>query len=219
MWHPLARWQTFTPESPWGTHRRLQQSLHAWHTVPSNPPWQNDAPAGGEPHVPRVASASMLQIPPQQSAATAHTSPVWMQNEDPSEQVPFAHNLEQQASLPVQALPAVEHDVFRALHAPCEQLALQHCAGSVQGLPSEAHVLTSQTLLTHDRVQQSVGDEHGSPARAHFPTVDVQVRDPGSHCLEQHAALSAQALPCAMQGGSVEPSEPPALASAPPAPG
>jgi hypothetical protein len=76
MWQPFAGWQTFTPVTPNGAQRRLQQLPQSVHTVPSTPPLQNDGPLGGAPHVPIIAPLAMVHVPPQQSAAFEQTSPV-----------------------------------------------------------------------------------------------------------------------------------------------
>jgi len=49
---PLAGWQTLTPLGAYGAQSRLQQPLHALHTVPSTPSEQNVAPDGGGAQVP-----------------------------------------------------------------------------------------------------------------------------------------------------------------------
>ena len=90
MWQPSAGWQTFTPDVPYGAQRRLQQSPHPLHTVPSTPPLQKDAPAGGAPQVPSVAPAAIVQTPPQQSGPCEQVSPFWMQNDEAIEQWPDA---------------------------------------------------------------------------------------------------------------------------------
>src|SRR5450432_1342558 len=109
MWHPCAGWQIVTPDVPYGAHRRLQQSPHPVHTVPSTPPLQKVAPAGGAPHTPRVWPAEIVHTPPQQSAAWAHTSSFWMQNEDAIEQRPLAQSCEQHSELWPHVLPDVLH--------------------------------------------------------------------------------------------------------------
>jgi hypothetical protein len=65
-----------TPLLPKGAQSRLQQSLQLSQTVPSTPPLQYVDPVGGAPHVPSVAPAATLQVPPQQSAGLAQASPV-----------------------------------------------------------------------------------------------------------------------------------------------
>jgi len=70
----------------------------------------------------------MSQMPPQQSAALEHTSPVWMHQPGVRAQVPLLQNWEQQSPLALQALPAVLHDVLRAWQLPFEQVPLQHAS-------------------------------------------------------------------------------------------
>src|SRR5258708_34746940 len=104
----------------YGAHRRLQHSLHIWQSVPSTPPWQNDGPVGGGPHVPTPFIA-MLHVPPQHSALALHVSPVWTQNEEPWLQNPFWQRPEQHSTLPPHMLPAVLHNVLSWAHLPALQ--------------------------------------------------------------------------------------------------
>jgi hypothetical protein len=103
------------------------------HTVPSTAPLHRVAPGAGTSHVPKVALAALLQMPPQQSDPRTHASPVWMQYEAPSAQCPsLPHRLEQHWVLPVHALPAVLHELLSGVQVPLH-LPLQHA-------PSLVHV-------------------------------------------------------------------------------
>jgi hypothetical protein len=133
MWQPPVRWQTFAPEVPNETHILLQQSSQLPQLMPSKPPPQNDVPAVGAAQMPRVASLSILHRPPQQSAASAQLSPVWMQKDALSEQVSLLQSLEQQSPSFLQALPWVLHCVLRGRHVASRQVPLQHSPEAEQG--------------------------------------------------------------------------------------
>jgi hypothetical protein len=77
-----------TPVGPYGAHRRLQHVPQPLQNDPSTAPLQRVLPGAGTLHVPSVAPAAMLQIPPQQSPPCTHASPVWMQYDPPSAQCP-----------------------------------------------------------------------------------------------------------------------------------
>ena len=59
-WQPFAGWQMSTPVSAYGAQSRLQHDPHELHTVPSTPPLQFVAPAGGGAQVPTVAPLAMV---------------------------------------------------------------------------------------------------------------------------------------------------------------
>jgi hypothetical protein len=75
-----------TPVSEYGTQSRLQHWPHPLQNEPSTAPLHRVEPGAGTSHVPSVAPAAMLQMPPQQSPPRTHASPVWMQYEPPSAQ-------------------------------------------------------------------------------------------------------------------------------------
>src|SRR5262245_24201024 len=105
-----------TPVSAYGAQRRLQHCPQPLQNVPSTAPLQRVPPGFGTSHVPSVAPAAMLQIPPQQSPPCTQASPVWMQYEPPSEQVPPLQRCEQHWSLVEHWLPAVLHVGFSGVH-------------------------------------------------------------------------------------------------------
>jgi hypothetical protein len=98
------------------------------HTVPSTAPLPHRVdPGAGTLQVPKVALGALVQMPPQQSVARAHASPVWMQYEEPSAQCPSVpQRFEQHWPLPVHGLPAVLQLLLSAVQVPLHW-PLQHC--------------------------------------------------------------------------------------------
>jgi len=193
MWQPSAGWQTFTPDVPYGAQRRLQQSPHPLHTVPSKPPLQKLAPAGGAPQVPSVAPVAIVQTPPQQSGPCEQVSPFWMQNEDAIEQWPEAQSCEQHSELCVHALPDVLQDLLSAVQEPPEHVPLQHSAPPVHACPSETQACAPHCPPTHESEQQSSDVLHAAPAASQLmgaPPRQVLAR--GSQRPEQHSTSLAQ---------------------------
>jgi hypothetical protein len=77
-----------TPVGPYGAHKRLQHVPQPLQYSPSTPPVQRVAPGFGALHVPSVAPAALVQMPPQQSLPRTHASPDWMQYDPPRAQWP-----------------------------------------------------------------------------------------------------------------------------------
>jgi hypothetical protein len=193
MWQPCAGWQIFTPEVPYGAHKRLQQSPHPVHTVPSTPPLQKVAPAGGAPQTPRVPPAEIVHTPPQQSAACAHTSSSWTQNDDAIEQCPPVQSCEQHSELCAHEFPDVLHVVASALQVPASQAPLQHSALETHATPSEVHACAVHCPPSHEREQQSRAVAQGAPEASQFvgaPERQVSVR--GSQRSEQQSTSAPQ---------------------------
>ena len=107
------------------------------------------------------------QSPEQQVLLSLHTSPVWMQNEEPSLQKPPLHRLEQHWVLSVQGLPAVKQAELSGRHTPPVQLPPQHEAESVQACPSAVHALALQRPPAHSMEQHSVDTTQAPPAVVH----------------------------------------------------
>jgi hypothetical protein len=89
---------------------------------------------------PWVAPLAIEQKPPQQSRSRAQTSPGWMQNDEPSAQVPPVQRPEQQPALAVQGLPAVRQAVLSGAQVPPVQVPLQQAADPVQAPLSAVQV-------------------------------------------------------------------------------
>jgi hypothetical protein len=172
-----------TPDGPYGAQSRLQQSLQDPQTVPSTPPLQKLAPAGGAPQTPRVCPDAIVQTPPQQSAARAHESPCWMQNDEAAEHRPPSQSFEQQSPFCAHALPEVLHAVDKAAQTPPVHCPLQHAVPAPHDWPSEtqAGVTTAAPARhvlvrgSHRPVQQSVSLVHLSPPTpaVHALPIDV----------------------------------------------
>jgi hypothetical protein len=79
--------------------------------------------------VPKVP-APFWQSPEQQVSLSLHTSPVWIQKEEPSLQKPAWHSFEQHWVLSVQGLPAVLQAGLSGRHWPLAQLPPQQAAES-----------------------------------------------------------------------------------------
>src|SRR5579859_4032785 len=125
------------PVGPYGAQSRLQHDpphagmppspvISVPHTVPSTVE-QFDDPLAGCEQVPRIAPAAMLQMPPQQSVPSAHTSPFCPQY-DAEAHRPWLHRVEQQLASVVHALPSVLQDELSGaqvppVHVPLQQLA------------------------------------------------------------------------------------------------
>jgi hypothetical protein len=193
MWQPSAGWQIFTPDVPYGAQSRLQQSPHPLHTVPSKPPLQKLAPAGGAPQVPSVAPAAIVQTPPQQSGPCEQVSPLWMQKEDAIEQWPEAQSFEQHSELCAHALPDVLHDLLSAVQLPPEHVPLQQSALAEHACPSETQVCVAHWPPTQESEQQSSDVLHVAPAASQLtgaPPMHALAR--GSQRPEQHSTSLAQ---------------------------
>ena len=210
MWQPSAGWQTLTPDVPYGAQRRLQQSPQPLHTVPSTPPLQNDAPAGGAPQVPSVAPAAIVQTPPQQSGPCAQVSPPWMQNDEAIEQWPVAsQSCEQHSELAVHALPDVLQDLLSAWHVPPVQVPPQQSVPVMHACPSEAQACAAHLPLTQEREQHSSEPVHAAPAASQLtgaPPRHVFAR--GSHRSEQQSASLPQCDPVSAQALVPNPTPP-----------
>lgn len=143
-WHPFAGWQTLMPVA-YGAHRSLQQVPQLVHKTPSVPPVQLFLPPfGGTMHTPTFApaSASIEQMPVQQSLSRAQMSPGCMQNEDASAQVPLAlsQRPEQHCELAAHELPAVLQEVLSGVHVcAAPHVELQQSALAVHACVSEMH--------------------------------------------------------------------------------
>jgi hypothetical protein len=178
--------------------------------VPSTPPLQKVAPAGGALHVPRVWPAAIVQTPPQQSGAARQASPFWMQNDDALEQRPPAQSAEQHSELVPHSLPDVLHADVNGLHAPPAQSPLQHSPPEAHACPSEVHAWDAQWPPAQASEQQSRPVVHDAPDASHW-TGDPPRHEParGSQRPEQQSASPPQRAPAATQK-----SVPPTLASA-----
>jgi hypothetical protein len=146
-----------TPVSPKGAHRRLQHWPQPLHKLPSTPPLQLLAPAGGSPQEPTLAPSAMVQVPVQHSELLAHTSPAWVQYELPSEQLPFVHMPEQQSAAVAHSLPAVLQTRFKAVQLPASQRPLQHSSAELQAAASELQAAVEQLPAWQLKL------EHSSP--------------------------------------------------------
>jgi hypothetical protein len=181
VWQPVAGWQTNTPVGPHGAHERLQQlppheGMPPSATPPTVPPqrtpsgiWQFAGPVGGGPHVPSVAPAGTLQLPPQQSVPVWHVSPCWLQK-DPCWQVPPLQRPEQQSVLEVHALPSVLHIGLSAAHRPLVQLPLQHWLPVVHAVPSGLQLGKAQAPPVQTPLQHTELEAHALPSCVHPPS-------------------------------------------------
>jgi hypothetical protein len=77
-----------------GAHKRLQQSVHAPHTVPSTPV-QLVAPLAGCPQTPMVLPEAMVHTPPQHWLPFEQMSPFCTQYDEAIWHRPFEQSLEQ----------------------------------------------------------------------------------------------------------------------------
>jgi hypothetical protein len=169
--------------------------LQAPHTVPSTPPLQKLAPVGGGPHVPTVAPAAMLQLPPQQSEAIEQTSPVWMQNDDPSEQVPLEQSFEQHSLPSAQVLPAVLHEAFRGAQVPFVHCPPQQSPAAVHAPLSEMHAAPLQVPLVQLRPQHDVAVVQLAPAGMQLLKVVAHVFVAVSQVPEQQVGCAEHRSP------------------------
>jgi hypothetical protein len=169
--------------------------------VPSLPPLQLLAPAGGAPHVPRVCPCGIVQTPPQQSGPFAHTSPSCVQNDDAIEQCPETQSCEQQSPFCAHALPDVLHDVLSAVHVPLPpHTPPQHCALLVHAWPSETHAPVSQRPATQASEQHWSDVVHAAPARSQITGAPPRhVCAFGSHDAEQQSVSTMHDIPSAVQ--------------------
>jgi hypothetical protein len=156
------------------------------------------APEGGGAQVPSVP-APFWQSPEQQVLLSLHTSPVWMQNEAPSLQVPASHRLEQHWVLSVQGLPAVWQALPSGWHTPATQLPPQQEAESTQARLSAMHALALQRPAPQASEQHSVDDWQFPPVVVHLLMEATQVADAGSQSPEQQSPPDAQVWPKARQ--------------------
>ncbi len=205
-WQPSAGWQIFTPVLTYGAQRRLQQPLQSVHTVPSRPPLQKVAPAGGAPQVPSVAPDAMLQMPPQHCVPVVQTSLFWTQYEELSEQWPAAQSWEQQSPLAAQALPAVLQLALSGTHLPPVQFPPQQSALAVQAWLSEMQVSPAHVPPVQVRAQQSVPVVQVAPAFPQIPAVAVHWCIVGSHVPVQHSEFDWHGLPYTPQRAPAPPS-------------
>lgn len=156
-----------TPVGVYGAQRRLQQSLHDPHRVPSIPAEQNVGPDGGGAQVPSVLPWAIVHAPEQHCESREHTSLVWTQNEDPIWQCPPEQSPEQQSVFVVQVLPAVWQAVVSGAHLPAVQVPPQHWPFVVRLPLSETHVVVEHLPPTQLRLQHSVDWVHATPLAAH----------------------------------------------------
>jgi len=144
----------------------------------------------------------------------AQASPGWIQNEEPSAQVPFEQSPEQQPPAPpsvaLQGLPAVLHVALSAWQVPPLQLPPQHWLELVQLAPSATQAPLAQTprVVSHCRLQQSVATAHELPTPLQVVTEDLHVPETGSQACEQHCWSPVQALPVTVQMTLVPPPPP-----------
>ena len=221
-WQPFAGWQMSSPVA-YGAHSALQHPPQLVHKTPSGEPVQLLPPRlGGCTHVPTVApaSASIEQMPVQQSLSRAQMSPGWMQNEDARAQVPLvaSQRPEQHCELALHVLPAVLHVVLSGVQVePAPHVPLQQSALAVHAWLSETHWLAPHAPPAHTREQQSVDAAHPPPAGAHFAIDEAQVCVAASQTFEQQSALLAHTSLNLRQLGAasaVEPSPEPVAPSA-----
>jgi len=130
-----------------------------------------------------------------------HTSPVWMQNDEPSLHTPASHSFEQHCRPSVQGLPAVRHPVLSTWHRPPLQLPLQHAAPSTQVCPSAVQALALHRPAEQLIEQHSVDVTHGPPVAVQVLIEVTQVALAGSQIPEQHWLLLVQAWVMARQNG------------------
>jgi hypothetical protein len=130
-----------------------------------------------------------------------HTSPVWMQNDDPSLHTPPLHRLEQHWLLSVHGLPAVRQAVLSGWHAPPVQLPPQQEAESAHAWPSAMHALALQRLPAQSMEQHSVDATQPPPVTVHLLIEAAQVALAGSQIPEQHSAPVAHCWVNARQEG------------------
>jgi hypothetical protein len=181
--------QTGTPAAP-GEHVPRQQSPSCTQGVPFDrqgpaPKSQREvmssqAPQHGEPPPEvqfspvgrHVAIGSMMhlrslveQMPPQQSASTAHASPFCLQSAPP--QAPPLQATEQQSSARVQAAPSARQygrHARVAVYGTGSQRPLQHSAREAHATWGPEQVPGSrQTLPTHRAEQQSTAAAQAAP--------------------------------------------------------
>jgi len=158
------------------------------------------APEGGGAQVPRVP-VPFWQSPEQQVPLSLHTSPVWMQNEAPSLQVPASHKLEQHCVLSVQGFPAVWQAVLSGWHKLALQFPPQQEAESTQARLSAMHALALQRPAAQASEQHSVDDAQPPPVEVHLLIEATQVLVDGSQIPEQQSPPEAQVWPKAKQNG------------------
>jgi hypothetical protein len=134
--------------------------------------------------------AVITQSPEQHVSLLLHTSPVWMQNEEPSLQTPASHSCEQQSALAAQGLPAVRQLApgFRGWHMPPAQLPPQHEGESVHACPSAMQLPALQRLPEQMSEQHSVEAAQPPPVAVHTLIEAAQVRVAGSQRVEQQSA-------------------------------
>jgi hypothetical protein len=226
---PRPGWQTSTPVSAHGPQLRLQQLPQPLQRTPSCVHWPVPV-VEISVQVPSVAPAAIEQKPPQQSRLREHTSPGWMQNEEPSTHLPLEHRPEQQPpatppspAVAVQGLPAVRQAVLRGLQVPPVQVPLQQADESVQAALSAVQLealLQVLVAVLHKRLQQSVFTAHELPGPLHLETDEAQVLATGSHDWEQHSAFEVHAVPATVHLTPTPPPPPvpPAPVTVPPFP-
>ncbi len=116
-----------------------------------------------------------------------HASPVWMQNDAPSRQVPSLHKVEQHCELSVHGFPAVRHDRLRGWQTPAVQLPLHQADESVHAWLSATQA-DEHLPLVHAIEQHSVPAPHGPLVAVHWLMDDAQVLVVGSQTFEQQSA-------------------------------
>ena len=124
-----------------------------------------------------------------------HTSPFWMQNEEPSLHTPASQSCEQHSAPVAQGLPAVRQATFKGWHRPPTQLPPQHEAESAHAWPSAIQVPALQRPLEQIIEQHSMADAHPPPAAVQVLIEAAQVSVAGSQMAEQQSALVAHGWP------------------------
>jgi len=227
---PDGGWQTRKPgAAPAGAQTREQHvPPQAGGLEPDDPqtvPFGRHCVAPGaataSPQVPSAAPACLTQLPPQQSAFTAQTSPCCVQN-DTSEQSPPLHSFEQHSSFLVHELPVVLHVVLSGLHVPPPlpsgaHVPPQHSSFCPHAWLSATHCLVEHWPPMHAPVQHSGPAVQASPGALQSVTLSPQT--PFAQLAVQQSALVAHVLPAALQSAPSA-REPSTMASmnAPPEP-
>jgi len=151
--------------------------------------------------VPRLLPGATTQSPEQHRSLLLHTSPVWIQKEEPSSQIPASHSCEQHSALAVQGLPAVRQLApgFNGWHTPPAQLPPQHEDESVHACPSAMQRPALQRPPEQIIEQHSVEARQPAPVAVQVLIEAAQVRVAGSQIVEQQSAPVAQVWPKARQ--------------------
>jgi hypothetical protein len=133
-----------------------------------------------------------LQSPEQQPLLSLQTSPVWMQKDAPSLQMPSWQRVEQHCVLSVHGLPEVRQTVLSGWHTPPVQLPPQHSLELAHAARSARQALALQRPPVQAREQHSVDVVQAPPVSVHLLMEDTQVLVAGSHRPEQQSCPVAQ---------------------------